>query len=146
MQSKRDIAIAIWVLAVVLWLVRVGYLPDDPIDVPSLMEAWAAKYEGALRDYREDVGALPPSCDDLSAFVVQDPGAAGWDGPYLDADEALDAWGNVTWLRYVDERAALISAGPDGEFETDDDIRVTLKWAGEVNATTTMPARTAIDP
>jgi hypothetical protein len=46
----------------------------------------------AIEVYRMDTGELPASLNDL----IDNPGIADWDGPYLKCktDDLVDAWGN----------------------------------------------------
>ena len=50
-----------------------------------------------------------------------------WRGPFIqDPEQLLDSWGNQLWYdcpgTYNPDSYDLISAGPDGEFWTSDDI------------------------
>lgn len=80
-----------------------------------------------------DVGRLPRSVRDLvehadvPIFNVEDNTykvGMGWNGPYLDAinpgdDPTEDPWGGEY---RVDDEGRIRSAGPDGEYETEDDL------------------------
>jgi general secretion pathway protein G len=51
-------------------------------------------FKGAISMYRLDTGGLPSTQNGLKALVAN-PGAEGWDGPYLDdIDIPLDPWKN----------------------------------------------------
>ncbi|MEN0653533.1 MULTISPECIES: type II secretion system major pseudopilin GspG [Hyphobacterium] len=51
----------------------------------------------ALSYYRLNVGQFPDASQGLSALVSQPAGAAGWNGPYLDARNGVptDPWGEA---------------------------------------------------
>ncbi|MFC1549418.1 type II secretion system major pseudopilin GspG [Nitrospirota bacterium] len=51
-------------------------------------------FKGAINMYRLDTGELPTTQQGLTA-LVKNPGAEGWDGPYLENTEIpLDPWKN----------------------------------------------------
>ena len=60
-------------------------------------KAWAARVQidnwlTALEAYRKDVGGFPTTDEGLQAWR-EDPGHAGWNGPYLPRDVLRDPWG-----------------------------------------------------
>jgi len=87
----------------------------------------------ALNAYSFGLGTYPTTEQGLQALLsrpsgLEDP--AAWQGPYLEKEEELtDPWGNQ--IKYVypgkthEKKYDIISAGPDGQFDTDDDI---LSW------------------
>jgi type II secretion system protein G len=85
------------------------------------------KLEDALASYRIDVSSYPASSDGLSALVEKPKAADVWNGPYLESGLPLDPWGNP----YVYEHGAgiyrIVSAGPDGELSSDDDLETRNK-------------------
>lgn len=75
----------------------------------------------ALEHYRADCGAYPSGADGLLALSI-DPGQSGWSGPYA-SHVGNDGW-NRPWLYDLRDGApVLASAGPDGAFGTEDDMR-----------------------
>jgi len=96
-------------------------------------EAWMVNYEWlreverALEGFRDDCGRFPSDSEGLGVLLTN-PGAAGWDGPYLDPSQA-DKWTGVrdaydTPIRYRISGLSfpvIISAGSDGIFQTDID-------------------------
>ena len=85
----------------------------------------------ALALYREDIGHYPTLYEgDLRALMElpEDEDAAEyWNGPYLDnADNFLDIWGHALWYEspgtHNTDGYDLASPGPDGEYDTADDI------------------------
>jgi general secretion pathway protein G len=85
-----------------------------------------ATFGTALDAYEVDTGTYPRGSDGLQYLMVQPRDAGGWKGPYLKSDIPLDPWqhpysyecpGKLNPNGYD-----LRSAGPDGQFGTDDDI------------------------
>ena len=82
----------------------------------------------ACKQYKLHVGRFPGSLDDL-VNLPEGVTVDQWKGPYLDPDTVpengvLDPWGNEYRLE-ADEtigRVTIGSAGPDGEFDTADDV------------------------
>ena len=95
-------------------------------------EAKVARAQGDIRGqlslaldlFEQDVGRYPTTSEGLEA-LVSDPGVPNWKGPYLKSGLKPDPWGQP-YSYSMDERNAtiyrLVSAGPDGQLETDDDI------------------------
>jgi hypothetical protein len=77
----------------------------------------------ALLDYARDCGGFPPEDKGLAALRTN-PGVAGWAGPYIEAEDLTDPWGNVLEYRLHGDRAAVWSNGPDGKSGTEDDIHM----------------------
>ena len=82
----------------------------------------------AIAGFEIDMGYIPTSEEGLRVLVAN-PGGGQWHGPYIKGNSPpLDAWG--TPLRYaapaIRSSYTVMSAGPDKNFETKDDI--TRKW------------------
>jgi general secretion pathway protein G len=87
-------------------------------------------FDGAIDQYKLDIGANPPSLD---ALVSKQ--AAGnspkWNGPYLKNQTSIpkDPWGNPYIYKVPGDAGRdydISSAGPDGQPGTPDDIQ---SWA-----------------
>ena len=80
----------------------------------------------AAREFSRDVGEIPSNVIELIKCperIDQDK----WKGPYLEIKEIeTDVWNNSIRIIEGDERNPIIvvSAGPDGEFESKDDLQV----------------------
>ena len=74
----------------------------------------------ALQMYRVDSGRYPTNEQGLDA-LVKDSGSGGWRGPYLDTLKP-DSWGTDYRYSLKDHIFEVRSAGPDREFNTDDDL------------------------
>jgi general secretion pathway protein G len=85
-----------------------------------------ATFKTALAAYEVDTGSYPRGQDGLRALVVQPAGVTGWHGPYLESDIPADPWGHPYAYQYPGKMNPsgydIVSAGPDGQFGTADDI------------------------
>jgi general secretion pathway protein G len=90
----------------------------------------------ALLSYFDDTDEFPAdtgnSESDLQSLVT-DPGAAGWDGPYISSgfesnDFVKDAWMRTIIYSYTsgDFSCTIRSSGPDGTANNSDDIVLTV--------------------
>lgn len=82
--------------------------------------------EMALDAFEVDNGFYPQGSAGLGALVDQPNNAQNWKGPYLKKGVPLDPWGNAYLYTFPGKANAkgydLMSAGPDGQTGTDDDI------------------------
>jgi len=85
----------------------------------------------ALDMFEQDMGRYPTTEESLSVLISQpaDGQQAGWRGPYLKSAEVpLDPWERGYRYTYPSQLTGLatlydlVSAGPDGQFGTDDDV------------------------
>ena len=81
----------------------------------------------ALTMFESDVGKFPTTQQGLDALVTNPDQVATWRGPYIDQAKRLnDPWGQRYSYQYPGQNNPqtydLASAGPDGQFGTDDDI------------------------
>lgn len=100
-------------------------LPVLPLNDDAMMKearATITSIAAACRAYQVDTGRLPTSLENL----VRDSGKGGWRGPYLKTpvqSVPADPWGRM--FRYTRKDTpgfSVVSAGPDGEFGTSDDV------------------------
>ena len=97
----------------------------------KIAQAQISNLETALKEYAADMKGFPKTEDGLKALVKK-PGdekkAKRWDGPYLEErDLPVDPRDNNFIYKYEPskdgfDRPLIISKGPDGEENTDDDI------------------------
>ena len=78
----------------------------------------------ALENYRLDMFDFPDERDGLEALVkAPKRNARHWRGPYFEPPIPKDPWGNEFVYRADSEKGVrLISKGPDGQVDTEDDI------------------------
>jgi general secretion pathway protein G len=81
----------------------------------------AGQLQGALLKYSTDVGRFPTTQEGLNA-LLENPGHGNWAGPYLSLDDIKDAWQTPFEYELSPKGPKLISAGPDLQPGTDDDI------------------------
>jgi general secretion pathway protein G len=85
-----------------------------------------ATFKTALAAFEVDTGTYPSSQDGLRALVVQPGDVTGWRGPYLESDVPVDPWNHPYAYEFPGKLNPsgydVISAGPDGQFGTADDI------------------------
>ena len=84
-----------------------------------------ASIETALNAFEVDNGYYPKT-GGLDALVAAPGNSQNWRGPYLQKGVPADPWGNPYIYEYPGKHTAdgfdLMSAGPDGQVGTDDDI------------------------
>ncbi len=99
-------------------------VPDSKIRTGS---SQISNLKTALETFETDNGRYPTTEEGLEALVIRPPGAGGnW---HKQMDEIpLDQWGHAFRYRFPSMRGAesydLDSAGPDGIFDTTDDIHM----------------------
>lgn len=83
----------------------------------------AANIQGKLLQYSSDVGNFPSTADGLQA-LLQNPGSSSkWSGPYIpNEDDIKDGWNGMFEYELTPKGNKLVSAGPDGQTDTEDDI------------------------
>ena len=81
-----------------------------------------ANISSALQLYRVHMNKYPSTEQGLMA-LVENPGSKRWRGPYLEKKQFLDPWGENEY-QYTSEGRTfeMVSAGPDMEFGTDQDL------------------------
>jgi general secretion pathway protein G len=85
-----------------------------------------ATFKTALDAFEVDTGTYPRGSDGLRQLIVQPADVTGWRGPYLSSDIPLDPWQHAYTYEYPGRLNPsgfdIVSAGPDGQFGTADDI------------------------
>jgi general secretion pathway protein G len=81
----------------------------------------------ALAMFESDTGAYPTTEQGLEALIIRPDQASTWRGPYIrQAKRFRDPWGNAYEYQCPGQQNTtsydLTSAGPDGQFGTEDDI------------------------
>jgi hypothetical protein len=77
----------------------------------------------ALQEYAKDCGSFPTQAEGLGALCIN-PGFAKWKGPYLEANDLIDPWGNPLQYSSRDNVARVWSSGPDRISGTADDVHL----------------------
>jgi general secretion pathway protein G len=89
----------------------------------------------AIDVFHLDCGVYPAESQWLSA-LRENPGIAGWNGPYLHGARR-DPWGNAFRYSLTNDTYVILSAGPDGKFETSDDQDGSRKTARTIGCSRT---------
>jgi len=81
----------------------------------------------ALAMFESDVGGYPTTEQGLEALITKPDQASNWRGPYIrQAKQFKDPWGNEYQYQcpgqYNTTSYDIVSAGPDGQLGTEDDI------------------------
>jgi general secretion pathway protein G len=72
-------------------------------------------YLTALQSYQSEVGSFPTETQGLNA-LRNDPGVAGWSGPYINKDVGPDPWGHPYLYRFHSNGGLeILSLGADGK-------------------------------
>src|SRR5882762_909341 len=92
----------------------------------SAAKTQISTFSTALDAFEVDTGSYPRGQDGLQQLVAQPADVTGWRGPYLVSDIPLDPWGHAYVYEFPGRVNAtgydLRSAGPDGQFDTADDV------------------------
>ena len=76
----------------------------------------------SLQMYRIHNGKYPTTDQGLNALVNNPGDVKTWRGPYIEPNKLKDPWGNDFHYESDGQKFKIISAGPDGQFGTEDDI------------------------
>jgi general secretion pathway protein G len=113
------------VLAIIIVLAGLGVTAlmnaqDDAYD--RIAQIKAAQYAEAAKRFKIETGVFPQQLQDLEVRP-QHISPRKWRRPFVEKLEA-DPWGNPFVLRVdaVNNRVLVVSAGPDGRLDTEDDI------------------------
>lgn len=90
-------------------------------------KAMLQRLSTSVQQFRADMNRFPSEQEGLNALVEQpqDAPEGAWKGPYWDRRTLpADPWGN-SYVFKLDQAFGfeIVSVGPDGQAETDDDIR-----------------------
>ena len=110
------------VVAIIGVLATIGVLNLPGKRKKAMINATRGKIDSiatAVKIYEIDTGQFPSGLQNL----LQNPGAANWQGPYIKGGLPTDAWGVEFQYALTSETTYKItSAGPDQQFGTEDDI------------------------
>jgi general secretion pathway protein G len=130
--SLIELLIVIAILLAIGGLVVVNLLPKKAEADADLTRTQIQQFENALKYFQLDMKRYPNSDEGLAVLwnreaVEEDEESTSWKGPYLETPVPQDNWGTA-WA-YVEPSEIrdgasydIVSAGPDREEGTDDDI------------------------
>lgn len=103
------------------YLVRnlLGTADNAKIDTAKLA---MGQLQGDLQMYRVHNNKFPTTEQGLDALLTAPGDAKGWRGPYTEASHIQDPWGVKFTYESDGRNTKIISAGPDGQPGTADDI------------------------
>ena len=130
--SILELMIALAILLLVGGLVAYNFMgASEKADV-RITKAQIDAFETALDAFKIDMKRWPTEEEGLTVLwskdaVEDDEELTKWDGPYLDDVKSSDVWGNDWVYQYPGEIRGerffdIISAGPDREEDSEDDI------------------------
>jgi general secretion pathway protein G len=77
----------------------------------------------SIVQYKLDSSRLPATDEGFKALREAPSGVRNWRGPYAESDKLIDPWDRPMLYELINAKNYKItSAGPDGEFGSDDDI------------------------
>lgn len=89
----------------------------------DLTEVKLSRLSENLVQYRLDSSRFPSTDEGLKALLEAPSGARNWRGPYAESEKLMDPWDRPIQYELINAKAYKIaSAGPDGDFGSDDDI------------------------
>ena len=103
--------VILWLITILVWIAESELERARPVIASAAVET----IRKALELYADDVGSYPTPRQGLQALRA-DPGEAGWKGPYLREDLALDPWRRAYIYRF-DGRGIpeILTLGMDGK-------------------------------
>ncbi len=125
--SILELLLVLVILAVLSAIVGVRFAGQSGKAKVTAANTQLRDFKTALGAYELQVGAYPTTQQGLLSLIEEPNDAAGWSGPYLEADVVpKDQWGNDWQYRYPGthntEGFDLFSHGPDGRAGGGDDI------------------------
>ena len=109
-------------IAGVVWLSNLGLTWTVSPNRNAVFHATRLTLEAArdaIESYKADKGSLPPSLDALPVVAHKTAGGGGY---ILSGNRLRDAWGHEFQYHCGADGYELRSAGPDGMFQTRDDV------------------------
>lgn len=130
--SLIELLIVIAILLSLGGIVLVGYLNvSDQADV-DLQQVQFDQIDGAMKRFRLNLKRWPSEEEGIEVLwnaevLDNEDDRENWRGPYLEEPITGDKWGTTLEYRFPSEEMGesyydLVSAGPDREVDTDDDI------------------------
>lgn len=118
-MSLVEIIIVITLLGTVMTLVLTNLTGQSEGAKVDATKIAMAQIEQKMQLYKIHNYKYPDSIQDL---LVQPSGAKKWRGPYIAEKKLIDPWNMEYDLQKDGKNFKIISAGPDQEFGTEDDV------------------------
>ncbi len=136
-----ELLIVIAILLALGGIVLVSYINVQERADKNIQTVQFDSLDDALSRFRLDMKRWPSEDEGLEALwnrevLEEEDDMQKWGGPYLEEPVREDAWGNELVYRFPGELRGesfydLISLGPDGEEDTEDDITNHDRLRGE---------------
>ncbi len=118
-----EILIVIALIGTIMTIVMSNIMSSAENAKKDLARVAMVKLSDDIRLYKLNNSKVPSSEEGLNALLEKPASAKSWRGPYTESDRLNDPWGQVFTYEAIDgTRFKLVSAGPDTEVGTDDDI------------------------
>jgi general secretion pathway protein G len=137
--SLIELLIVIAILLAIGGLVAINLRPTQEGAQRDLVVTQMDGFESALKLFQLHFDRYPTEEEGIAvlwskAGLENEEDEAKWKGPYLDEPTPNDAWGTEwTYIFPSEERPGfyeIVSAGPDGEVDTEDDISSMDRFRG----------------
>ena len=136
-KQRRNAGITLIELLVVMVIIAlfatiVGTRVGRNVDKAKIVAAkqQISECEGALEQFKLDVGRYPSNDEGLQALRTKPGNAPNWDGPYLRKDLGPDPWGHPYVYRFPGTHGDfdLLALGADGQEGGDGDNADVVNW------------------
>jgi len=113
-----EMLVVITIIGLIMGLIGprvLNYLSESKVKAAKIQ---MQSFGSALDLFYLDAGRFPSTAEGLTALVLQTPGVAGWNGPYLKGGNVPnDPWNHRYIYRSPGERGAyeIVSYGSDGQ-------------------------------
>ena len=120
-----EILIVIALIGTIMTIVMTNVLSKNDEAKIDLAAVSLKKVAESLNIYKLHNNRYPTAEDGLEALVTEPSSSSArkWRGPYTEADKLKDPWGgDIRYEITYPGKFKLVSAGPDSEMDTPDDI------------------------
>lgn len=125
--TLRDLILALVVLVALVLIFLAVVAPNmaspDPSARIRATELSIDRLTSAVVAYHRDCAQWPSDEHGLDALFTNRDAVAAWKGPYVREGYLNDSWGWPFRMVFEGKARRLVSAGPDEQFGTKDDIR-----------------------
>lgn len=122
--TLRDLILALVVLVpIFLAIVIPKIVSPDPGARTCATEHSIDQLTSVVVAYHRDCSRWPSDEHGLDVLYTNRDAVAAWKGPYVREGDLNDSWGWPLRMVIEEKERLIVSAGPDGQFGTKDDIR-----------------------
>lgn len=124
-----EIMIVVAILGMLIAIVGVNVIGFLNEGRNTAAQAQINSFKTGLQGYNRDCGKYPSTADGLNALVTKPANCARWKNYLAQETIPVDPWGNAYEYFYPGthgQEMEIISKGPDGQLNTQDDI---VSWS-----------------